>query len=136
IEDECHRPRHGVGGLGDECRVEDLRRALAALVEQEKRTGGRRIGEPARWQIDAVLGYRVGRQQRQHTWGILVVALLLALRSTLPRILARMIAVIVATTAILRADARRGESENKRDQKRTRQGGHHCTGELHQSGDW
>ena len=105
-----------VGRLGDECRIEDCRRTLAALVEQGKRARGCGIGELARRQVDAVLGNRIGRQQRQNARGILIVAL----RRTL-RVLPRIIPIIIAAAAALRDGASHGESKHKHDQKRTTQ---------------
>src|SRR4029077_15436647 len=69
--------------------VEDRRRALARLIEQRERSGGRRIGELAARRVDAVLADRIARQQRKNARAALLplgaallalLALLLAIR--------------------------------------------------------
>ena len=72
IEHEGQRPRRVIvvlvcrsfGHIGG---VEHRGRALARLIEQRQRSGGRRIGELAVRRIDAVLADRIARQQRQNT---------------------------------------------------------------------
>ena len=77
IEHEGQRPRRVIvilvgrslvrGSFGHIGGVEHRGRALARLIEQRQRSGGRRIGELAARRIDAVLADRIARQQRQNT---------------------------------------------------------------------
>src|SRR5579864_5013921 len=66
IEHESQRPRSVVVGLDRIGGVEDRSRALARLIEQRERSGGRRIGELAARRVDAVLADRIARQQREN----------------------------------------------------------------------
>ena len=66
IEDKGQRPRRVIVGLvrrsfGHIGGVEHRGRALARLVEQRERPGGRRIGELAARRVDTVLADRVAR---------------------------------------------------------------------------
>src|SRR6185369_12563615 len=60
--------------FGDIRRVEDRGRTLARLVEQRQGAGGRGVGELPLRRVDAVLGDRVGRQQRQHSRPVLLLS--------------------------------------------------------------
>src|SRR5262249_33745951 len=78
----------GLGVLDDIGGVIDRGRALARLIEQRERSGGRGIGQRAAGNRDGVLGYRVRRQQPPHALACIgpsVVPLPLLARALLAR---------------------------------------------------
>ena len=66
VESEGYGTVRSLSVLGDIGGVIDRSRALARLIEQRERAGGRGIGELAAGNVDAVLGHRVRRQEPQY----------------------------------------------------------------------
>ena len=97
VEHERHRPCRAVRFRNEGC-IENGGRALARLIEQRQRTGGRRVSELAGRRVDAVLGDGIRRQQRQDARAGLARALLLMVRP-----------LIAAVAAVLLRDRGRGD---------------------------